>query len=134
MQAKAELHQNGKMENPEIRFGSLFTDMAGDLSDFKIADFIPAHNAILAAQAPAELVTKGGILIPEGAEEPRNIAVILKVGSPDCPYRVGDVVLHRPQNGGPRLEGRKDLILLEWRGDVDDDILGVLNRPSAKNS
>ena len=92
--------------------------------------FRPLHDRILIKRVEAELVSKGGIIIPDSAKEKPVEGIVIAVGNGKVlengtvraiEIKAGDHVLFGKYSGTEvKIEGEEHLILRE------DDILGVI--------
>ena len=78
----------------------------------------PLADRVLVEPAPAETVTKGGIIIPDTAKEKPMRGKVMAVGNgkPDEPMtvKVGDIVLYGKYAGTEiSIEGKEYLIMKE---------------------
>lgn len=121
--------------NPHIgeMYGEALGKGIGPIPHFDVSQFAPAVGTIVVQRADPEAVTEAGIIIPDGAQEIPNIGRVVACPSNSvlepkphthCPYHVGDWVLFR--NGGVELPlaGANNLVVLQFRGAIDDEILG----------
>ena len=59
----------------------------------------PLNNRVLVQPKKAEEKTKGGIYIPETAQEKSQEATVVAIPTSNCPVAVGDVVLYDSFSG-----------------------------------
>lgn len=86
--------------------------------------FRPSPGAVLVKPVPRETMTDGGLYIPEQAQQPPQVGVVVSAGDNSCPYQQGQVVLFRWGTGTEVTLSDGDFMLLQYRGAIDDDILG----------
>ncbi|MHC4091165.1 MAG: hypothetical protein ACYSVY_12985 [Planctomycetota bacterium] len=85
-----------------------------------------AYNSILVRILPPDRITVGGIVLPDAHVKEPRIGKVVAVPKDDCTYKVGDTVLFRQYGGGlAELPGYEDMVVLQWRGDIADDVLGL---------
>jgi co-chaperonin GroES (HSP10) len=104
----------------------------GDVSaDFNPDNYelIPWKGRILVRRFPKDSMTKGGLQLPEKAQQTKNWGRIVRL-PPDPPpgIKVGDIIVFIEGAGQP-VEGLgKDLILLSYNDDFENDLVGILRK------
>jgi chaperonin GroES len=101
-----------------------------------VASFRPLHDRVLVKRVKEEEKTKGGIIIPDTAQEKPQEGEIVAVGPGardedgeriEMDVKVGDRVLFQKWGGNEiKLDGEELLIMKE------SDIMGVLEEKKAK--
>ncbi len=105
------------------------SDDNGQKREFTVKGFRMAANSILVETLPPRQVTDGGIHIPDAHQQERKIGRVLAIpeglAADECPYLVDDYVMYCDGAGKTvGIEGRDDLLVLQWCGEIADDILG----------
>lgn len=107
-------------------FGPIATQRSANVCK-TIGDFLPCAGTVVVKQEEPEKVTKGGVVIPERYAEPQRFGTVVAVPEECAEYRLGDVVLFRSE-GVPIILDDVEYIVLQFRGAIDDDILGQFVR------
>jgi chaperonin GroES len=100
-----------------------------------VAKFRPLHDRVLVRRVKEEEKTKGGIIIPETAQEKPQEGEIIAVGPGardesgkvvELDVKVGDRILFGKWSGTEvKIEG-EDLIIMK-----ESDVLGIIEAPKA---
>jgi len=94
-----------------------------------IEDFIPASGTIVLKQYDPETVTAGGIHIPEAYATEQLCGEVVAIPEEQCEYALGDIVLFRC-GGCPVVLNDTSYIVVQFRGAIDDEILGRFKKES----
>ena len=107
-------------------YGRLLEDSYSRAENDHVQNFVPHKGTLLVKPDPPETTTKSGIHLPEVAIQQKQIGTVLAVSEDDGDYHVGDRVLFRARAGTaisfPEPAG--ECKLLQYCGDIDDEILG----------
>jgi chaperonin GroES len=119
-----------------LRLGLSF--LLSRIKELPVAKFRPLHDRVLVKRVKEEEKTKGGIIIPDTAQEKPQEGEIVAVGPGardeagklvELDVKVGDRVLFGKWSGTEvKLEGEELLIMKE------SDIMGVIEAPKAKKA
>lgn len=118
-------------ENEQIGdvYGPLLKKSFERLKGLSIEDFQPATQTIVVKKAPPEVLTDGGIHIPVAAQKEQNIGVVVRINADkDCPWKVGQLVVFRTGGHPLELDKGDQYLVLQYRGCIDDEILGSFRR------
>jgi len=102
--------------------------MSGNNKSPKTMAFDPmkaelAPNTVLVEKLPKDLMTKGGLHLPENVAEEQFIGRVLKCNG-DREYKRGGYVLFRQGSGVDiQVQDRDDLVALNWKGDLADEVV-----------
>ena len=115
--------------NPEITssFGELIEKSQARLKGLRIEDFRPATGTIVVRQCDAAAITDGGIHLPDSAQERPSLGTVVAVNTdPDCPWKVGDLVVMRSEASGLDLSLERGEVfkILQYHGSIEDEIVG----------
>ncbi|MHC4067203.1 MAG: co-chaperone GroES family protein [Planctomycetota bacterium] len=130
------MSNNQQHSDLDTAYGRLFQHALQQSGDFAPEDFVPAPNTILARRLPADTMTEGGLHLPENVQEEKLVCVVLAINEEDQgDYKPGDIIFVRGAYSGQNLpfKGWDDLLILQYRGEIDDDILGRFRRPEKKS-
>jgi chaperonin GroES len=78
----------------------------------------PTANRILVKPIAEDLMTKGGILLPNAVDKPAKYAEIISVGPKVLDFKIGDVIIFNKYVG---VEAEDGCLILK-----DEDILAIL--------
>jgi len=83
----------------------------------------PYSDKVVAQNEEVETKTKGGLLIPETAQERPLIAVVLAVGKDCVETKVGDRIIYKPYATTSIKDGSKEYLIIQ-----EVDILTSINK------
>jgi chaperonin GroES len=105
------------------------------IKEITVAKFRPLHDRVLVRRVKEEEKTKGGIIIPDTAQEKPQEGEVIAVGSGardeagkliELDVKVGDRILFGKWSGTEvKIDGEELLIMKE------SDVLGVIDAPKA---
>lgn len=113
--------------NPHIEsvYGPMLEKSFARLKGLSISGFQPASGTIVVKRAAPEVLTEGGIHLPESAQRQQNIGSVVAVNDDEeCPYQVGDLVFFRSGGYPMELDKGDEYLILQYRGCIDDEVLG----------
>lgn len=101
-------------------------DFSSDIDTSKMK-FIPWPGRFLVKRFEPDKKTKGGLELPDAAQRKKNWGHIVALPEANAPpgVRVGTLVLFLEGAGEPVEALGDDFILLDYRDDFDNDVLGV---------
>lgn len=100
-----------------------------------VENFVPHPRTLVVCPDPKEEVTPGGLILPDQAQTPKDIGTVVAAPLDDPHYQVGDRVIFR--NSAPEEVEFSDIgkcIILQYCGEVDDQILGRFQREGEESS
>lgn len=113
-----------EQKNPQIEthYGDTL-DESADSPKVTVSQIRPAPGTLVVRQKERKTKTKGGLHLPDIAQEESSQGEIVAVHDETGFYKKGDWVIFR--RGGVRLPlpDEPNLIVLQHRGGIDDEIL-----------
>ena len=114
--------------NPQIQtlYGKILNDSLVIDGRLSLETFIPSRHHVVVKRLPADSISKGGIVYPEQFKEDKAYGFVVKLHQEDDgkPYQVGDLVLFPRHAGYPMPMANQDLVILQYVGEDDTQILG----------
>jgi co-chaperonin GroES (HSP10) len=103
------------------------------MEHFKPEHITPGPDWYLVRVIPPDAMTKGGIILPDVAQEEKGLGVVVRMHpaqANDNWLSPGDLVMFRKHGGQAiQLAGCKDYILCQWTAEMDSDILAKIENP-----
>jgi co-chaperonin GroES (HSP10) len=99
----------------------------GTITDIDLSnhEFVPWSNYVVVKKYTPDTMTRGGLHLPESFMKEKCWGEVVQIGAGVQDLAVGDKVLFRDGCGRDLSIVGKNLVLLEYRDDFENDILGT---------
>jgi co-chaperonin GroES (HSP10) len=119
-------------EVPAALQAELDTDFGPMARDFDPNRFelVPWAGRFLVKQFPREEFSEKGLKLPEQCQEDKNWGRVIRLPEINPPegVKVGDIVMFIKDSGQPVDAFGKGYILLQWHGEYENDLIGIIRK------
>lgn len=114
------------IKNPDLQenFGDTLNRKGKAEDCLKVDDFQPSRRHVLVRPLRPDVVTAGGVVIPEQAQTDKSLGHVTRVNAFDTDYAIGDLLYYRYGAGQMVEIGGVEFVILQYFEDLTGDILG----------